>query len=267
MNTRIYHMNIHAYWWCLFYVCALSVYWSTHPNTKNTNLPVEVMRCDVLVPPTDTLSLPSSWNTIVVCMFMHCLVGMQLCLVLLWKESVWNKNHPFLFSFPVIYCGYLELCFVSASVQCFFSPRFVHSFFHVWKTSNFYFTYCTYLLSLCLSWEMCLFICVCVCPTCKSCPLPKQTVQWIISHVRRRVRHVIRLKWISFLCVSVSGCVSMYVYDTISLKCAALRWGDVIMINCWRDGGTRREKEWERHTRVRNIRKWKKWKRKLLEKS
>lgn len=115
---------------------------------------------------------------------------------------------------PVIYCGYLELCFVSASIQCFFSPRFVHSFFHVWKTSNFYFTYCTYLLSLCLSWEMCLFICVCVCPTCKSCPLPKQTVQWIISHVRRRVRHVIRLKWISFLCVSVSGCVSMYVYDT-----------------------------------------------------
>lgn len=214
MNTRIHHMNIHAYWWCLFYVCALSVYWSTHPNTKNTNLPVEVMRCDVLVPPTDTLSLPSSWNTIVVCMFMHCLVDMQLCLVLLWKESVWNKNHPFLFSFPVIYCGYLKLCFVSASVQCFFSPRFVHSFFHVWKTSNFYFTYCTYLLSLCLSWEMCLFICVCVCPTCKSCPLPKQTVQWIISHVRRRVRHVIRLKWISFLCVSVSGCVSMYVYDT-----------------------------------------------------
>lgn len=131
MNTRIHHMNIHAYWWRLFYVCALSVYWSTHPNTKNTNLPVEVMRCDVLVPPTDTLSLPSSWNTIVVCMFMHCLVGMQLCLVLLWKESVWNKNHPFLFSFPVIYCGYLELCFVSASVQCFFSPRFVHSFFHV----------------------------------------------------------------------------------------------------------------------------------------
>lgn len=115
----------------MMFVLCVCIKCSTHPNTKNTNLPVEVMRCDVLVPPTDTLSLPSSWNTIVVCMFMHCLVDMQLCLVLLWKESVWNKNHPFLFSFPVIYCGYLELCFVSASVQCFFSPRFVHSFFHV----------------------------------------------------------------------------------------------------------------------------------------
>lgn len=65
-----------------------------------------------------------------------------------------------------------------------------------------------------VSVEKCACLYVCVCPTCKSCPLPKQTVQWIISHVRRRVRHVIRLKWISFLCVSVSGCVSMYVYDT-----------------------------------------------------
>lgn len=214
MNTRIHHMNIHAYWWCLFYVCALSVYWSTHPNTKNTNLPVEVMRCDVLVPPTDTLSLPSSWNTIVVCMFMHCLVGMQLCLVLLWKESVWNKNHPFLFfnARPVIYCGYLELCFLLLfSVFSLLGLSTHFSTFEKRPTSILHIALISYLY---VSVEKCACLYVCVCPTCKSCPLPKQTVQWIISHVRRRVRHVIRLKWISFLCVSVSGCVSMYVYDT-----------------------------------------------------
>lgn len=215
MNTRIHHMNIHAYWWCLFYVCALSVYWSTHPNTKNTNLPVEVMRCDVLVPPTDTLSLPSSWNTIVVCMFMHCLVGMQLCLVLLWKESVWNKNHPFLFSMPgllfIVAISNYALFLLLFSVFSLLGLSTHFSTFEKRPTSILHIALISYLY---VSVEKCACLYVCVCPTCKSCPLPKQTVQWIISHVRRRVRHVIRLKWISFLCVSVSGCVSMYVYDT-----------------------------------------------------
>lgn len=215
MNTRIHHMNIHAYWWCLFYVCALRVYWSTHPNTKNTNLPVEVMRCDVLVPPTDTLSLPSSWNTIVVCMFMHCLVGMQLCLVLLWKESVWNKNHPFLFSMPgllfIVAISNYALFLLPFSVFSLLGLSTHFSTFEKRPTSILHIALISYLY---VSVEKCACLYVCVCPTCKSCPLPKQTVQWIISHVRRRVRHVIRLKWISFLCVSVSGCVSMYVYDT-----------------------------------------------------
>lgn len=213
MNTRIHHMNIHAYWWCLFYVCALSVYWSTHPNTKNTNLPVEVMRCDVLVPPTDTLSLPSSWNTIVVCMFMHCLVGMQLCLVLLWKESVRNKNHPFLFSMPgllfIVAISNYALFLLPFSVFSLLGLSTHFSTFEKRPTSILHIALISYLY---VSVEKCACLYVCVCPTCKSCPLPKQTVQWIISHVRRRVRHVIRLKWISFLCVS--GCVSMYVYDT-----------------------------------------------------
>lgn len=58
-------------------------------------------------------------------------------------------------------------------------------------------------------------------------PCPWQKVPCIIP--QSIVRHVVRLKWISFLSVSTS---------IISLKCAPSHQGDVIIINCGGDGGT-----------------------------
>lgn len=74
--------------------------------------------------------------------------------------------------------------------------------------------------------------CVCWCVWKRAfVPCPWHKVPWIIPHVQSIVRHVIRLKWSSFLSASTS-------MGIISLKCPPSHQGDVIMINCGGDGGT-----------------------------
>lgn len=169
MNTRIHHMNIHAYWRCLFYVCVLKI----HTQTQKTHTYLLKWWDVMFWFPLQTLCLCLHCGTPLLCVCLYIVLWVCSCAWYCYGKKVYGIKIilSFFHARPVIYCGYLELCFVSASVQCFFSPRFVHSFFHVWKTSNFYFTYSTYLLSLCLSWEMCLFICVCVLPASLAlCP-------------------------------------------------------------------------------------------------
>lgn len=93
---------------------------------------------------------------------------------------------------------------------------------------------------LLLHLEECPTLCVCVCVSILPADLalcPSIPPRWIIFCVRSNVRHVISLKWISFLYVRVC------VWHIISLKCAPSHWGDVIMVNFGGDGGAQREVE------------------------
>lgn len=79
---------------------------------------------------------------------------------------------------------------------------------------------------------LCCTLAVCWCVWLRAfVPCPWHKVPGIIPHVQSIARHVIRLKWISFLSASTSVCI-------ISLKCVPSHQGDVIMINCGGDGGT-----------------------------
>lgn len=86
-------------------------------------------------------------------------------------------------------------------------------------------------------------MCVCVCApilpaACALCFAAYS--QWIISHVRSTVRHVIRLKWISFLCVCVT-------HNKPWVCSITLRWCDYVkLLKRWRDTGLGDEDEWGR---------------------
>lgn len=149
---------------CILTMFVLCVCIKAHTQTQKTHTYLLKWWDVMFWFPLQTLCLCLHRGTPLLCVCLHIVLWVCSCAWFCNGKKVYGIKIilSFFNARPVIYCGYLELCVVSASVQCFFSPRFVHSFFHVWKTSNFYFTYSTYLLSLCLSWEMCLFICVCV---------------------------------------------------------------------------------------------------------